>query len=158
MTILKLVWRSRHVDAPRCAHFPTDICSLIQEGVITVEKWEHRGASVHMVHHTLSLGRNKHGHNNSAPFTDSCRFLISSGLKFTALCTILPHSVQSALSLFRDLCVLGSILGAIRDLDKSTERCLTTKSSPDSNPGHTDYQATTEPLSQVGLLIWDPCK
>ena len=28
-------------------------------------------------------------------FTDSCRFLISSGLNFTALCTILPHCVQS---------------------------------------------------------------
>jgi len=27
-------------------------------------------------------------------FTDSCRFLISSALKFTAPCTILPHSVQ----------------------------------------------------------------
>ena len=24
-------------------------------------------------------------------FTDSCRFLISSAFKFTALCTILPH-------------------------------------------------------------------
>ena len=28
-------------------------------------------------------------------FTDSCRFLISSAFKFTALCTILLHCVQS---------------------------------------------------------------
>ena len=28
-------------------------------------------------------------------FTDSCQFLISSDFKFTALCTILPHCVQS---------------------------------------------------------------
>ena len=63
MTILKLVWSSRRVDAPGCAHFPTDICSLIQEGVITVEKC----ASAHRERHTLSLGRNKHGHN-STPF------------------------------------------------------------------------------------------
>ena len=27
--------------------------------------------------------------------TDSCRFLISSAFKLTALCTILPHCVQS---------------------------------------------------------------
>ena len=32
VTILKLVWRSRRADAPRWAHFPTDICSVIQEG------------------------------------------------------------------------------------------------------------------------------
>ena len=32
VTILKLVWCSRRADAPRCAHFPTYICSVIQEG------------------------------------------------------------------------------------------------------------------------------
>ena len=64
MTILKLVWRS---DAPWCAHFPTDICSVIKEGEITVEKCAHQGALAHRERHTLSLGRNKHGHNNSAP-------------------------------------------------------------------------------------------
>ena len=68
VTILKPVWSSQHADAPRCAHFPTDICSVIQEGDITVEKGTHRGASVRQECHTLSLGRNKHGHNNSAPY------------------------------------------------------------------------------------------
>ena len=38
VTILKLVWRSRRADAHWCVHFPTDICSVIQEGEITVEK------------------------------------------------------------------------------------------------------------------------
>ena len=39
MTILKLAWRSQRADASQCAHFPTDICSVIQEGgEITVEK------------------------------------------------------------------------------------------------------------------------
>ena len=46
VTILKLVWRSRHVDEPRSAHFPIDICSVIQEGEITVEMCALRGASV----------------------------------------------------------------------------------------------------------------
>ena len=45
VTILKLVWRSRRADTPQCAHFPTDICSVIQEGEITEEKCAHRGAS-----------------------------------------------------------------------------------------------------------------
>jgi len=67
VTILKLVWSSRGSDAPRCTHFPTDICSVIQEGEITVEKCAHRGASARWECHTLSLGQNKHGHNNSAP-------------------------------------------------------------------------------------------
>ena len=72
VTILKLVWRSQRADPPRCApHFPTDICSVIQEGEIFVEKCVHRGASACQEHHTLSLGRNKHGHNNSALCT--CR-------------------------------------------------------------------------------------
>ena len=48
-------------------HFPTDICSVIREGVITVEKCAHRGPSARQEHDKLSLGRNKHGHNNSAP-------------------------------------------------------------------------------------------
>ena len=67
VTILKLVWRSRLADAPRCAHFPTDICAVIQEGEITVAKCAQRGASAHQEPHTLSHGRNKLGHNNSAP-------------------------------------------------------------------------------------------
>ena len=66
VTILKLVWGSWRADAPRCTHFPSDICSVIQEGEITVEKCTHRGASVRRERHTLSLGQNKHGHNNSA--------------------------------------------------------------------------------------------
>ena len=45
----------------------TDICSVIQEGEITVENCAHRGAAICRERHTLSLGRNKHGHNNSAP-------------------------------------------------------------------------------------------
>jgi len=67
VTILKPVWRSRCADAPRCAHFPSDICSVIQEDEITVEKCAHLGASACRERHTLSLGRNKHGHNYSAP-------------------------------------------------------------------------------------------
>ena len=67
VTILKLVWGSRRADAPRCAHFSTDICSVIQEIEVTVEKCVHRGTSRCKERHTLSLGRNKHGHNNSAP-------------------------------------------------------------------------------------------
>ena len=51
VTILNIVWRSRHADAPRCAHFSSDICCVIQEGVITEEKCAHM----------LSLGQNKHG-------------------------------------------------------------------------------------------------
>jgi len=41
--------------------------SVIQEGEITVEECAHRGPSARRERHTLSLGRNKHGHNNSAP-------------------------------------------------------------------------------------------
>ena len=67
VTILKLGWRSRRANVPRCVHFPTDICSVIQEGEIAVEKCAHRGTLARREHHTLSLGRNKHGHNNSAP-------------------------------------------------------------------------------------------
>ena len=67
MTNLKLAWRSRHADAPRCMHFPTDICYVFQEGEITVEKCAHRGASARQERHMLSLGRNKHVHNYSAP-------------------------------------------------------------------------------------------
>ena len=86
-------------------------------------------------------------------FTDSCRFLISSAFKFTALVPqcgniFLPHWSLGV------LWVPGSILGVIRDLDKSTENCVTAKSNPDSNSGHTDYQATSVPLSQAGLLIF----
>jgi len=44
---------------------------VIQEGKITVKKCVHRGASARQERHTLSLGRNKHGHNNSAPL---CHF------------------------------------------------------------------------------------
>ena len=53
VTILKLVWRSRVADTPRCATFPTDICSVIQEGVLTVEKCAHQGASARRERQTL---------------------------------------------------------------------------------------------------------
>ena len=43
------------------------ICCLIQKGVEWIEKCVHRGASARWERHTLSLGRNKHEHNNSAP-------------------------------------------------------------------------------------------
>ena len=36
VTLLSIVWRSRHADAPRCVQFSIDICCAIQEGVITV--------------------------------------------------------------------------------------------------------------------------
>jgi len=58
VTILNVVWCSQRTDAPWCAHFSTDICCVIQEGVITVEKCAHRGASALREHHTLSLGQN----------------------------------------------------------------------------------------------------
>ena len=67
VTFLNLVWRSRRANAPQCVHFPTDIRSVIQEGEITVEKCTQWGASAPRERHTLSLGQNKHGHNNSAP-------------------------------------------------------------------------------------------
>ncbi len=54
-------------DAPWCAHFSSAICCVNQEGVISLEKCAHRGASARRECHTLSLGWNKHGHNNSAP-------------------------------------------------------------------------------------------
>ena len=44
MTILNFVWRSRRADEPRCAYFSIDICCVIQEGVITVEKF---GSATH---------------------------------------------------------------------------------------------------------------
>ena len=78
VTILRLVLRSQCADLPRCAHFPTDICSVIQEGEITVEKCGHWGASARREFHTLSLGRNKHVHNNSAPSIPLVFFLFSS--------------------------------------------------------------------------------
>ena len=59
---LLMRWRA---EVPQCAHFPTDICSVIQECEImwdTSARWER---------HTLSLERNKHGHNNSALSWDS---------------------------------------------------------------------------------------
>ena len=52
VTILELVWRSRCANPPRCANFSTDICSVIQEGEITVEKCAHRGASAGREHIT----------------------------------------------------------------------------------------------------------
>jgi len=55
VTILKLVWCSRRADEPWCTHFPSDICSVIQEGEITVEKCTHPGASACRERHTLSL-------------------------------------------------------------------------------------------------------
>ena len=69
------VLRSGCADVPRYTHFPTDICSVIQEGEITVEKCAHHGASASRERHTLSLGQNKHGHNNSAP-EESCKILV----------------------------------------------------------------------------------
>ena len=85
-------------------------------------------------------------------FTDSCRFLISSAFKFTALCTILPHFQQSLGALW----VPGLIPGA--DLSETWTTPLKAvygqKANPDSNSGPTDLQATTEPLCHGGLLIW----
>ena len=49
---------------PTClgvAHSPTNICCVIQEGVIIEEKCAHRGALARRERHTLSLGQNKHG-------------------------------------------------------------------------------------------------
>ena len=59
--MLNIVWCSRGTVGPRCAHFSTDICCVIQEGLITVEKCAHRGASARQECHMLSLGQNKHG-------------------------------------------------------------------------------------------------
>ena len=41
-------------------HFSINICCVIREGVITVGKCVHRGASACREHHTLSLVQNKH--------------------------------------------------------------------------------------------------
>ena len=76
VTILKLVQVTilKLVGAPDALtrlgehmHFPTDICSVIQEGEKTVEKCAHRAMSARRQRHMFSLGRNKHGHNDSAP-------------------------------------------------------------------------------------------
>ena len=68
VTILKLVGApDALMRLGEHMHFPTDICSVIQEGEITVGKCAHQGASARQERHTLSLGRNKHGHNDSAP-------------------------------------------------------------------------------------------
>ena len=45
MTILKSVWRSPRAGAPWCAHFPADICSVIEDSVMIVEKCAHRDES-----------------------------------------------------------------------------------------------------------------
>ena len=72
----------------RCAHFPTDICSVIQEGEITVEKCTHQGTSARWERHRLSLGQNKHGHDNSAPILT----LEAVFLKYFP--RIKPHSIK----------------------------------------------------------------
>ena len=48
VTILNIVWSSGHADVPPWAHFSTDNCFVIQEGVITVEKRTPRGTSAHV--------------------------------------------------------------------------------------------------------------
>ena len=60
-TILIIIWGSQCADAPWCSHFSTNICCVIQEGVKSIEKCMHRGASARLERHTLSLGQNKHG-------------------------------------------------------------------------------------------------
>ena len=67
VTILNIVWRSRHADVFQCAHFSTDICSVIQEGVKSIEKCAHRGTSARQERQMLSLGQNKHGQNITTP-------------------------------------------------------------------------------------------
>ena len=41
VTIWNIVWHSGRAHAPRCTHFPTDICCLIQEGVKWIKKSGH---------------------------------------------------------------------------------------------------------------------
>ena len=41
------VWRSRHADAPRCAHFSTVITPSWITEKISIEQCTHQGASVH---------------------------------------------------------------------------------------------------------------
>ena len=46
VTIVNIVWPFRRADAPWNAHFySSDICCVIQEGLLTVENCAHRGAS-----------------------------------------------------------------------------------------------------------------
>jgi len=64
LSLLNIACRSRLADAPQRAPFAIDIWCVIQEGVITVEKSVHRGASARRERHTLSLGQNienRHG-------------------------------------------------------------------------------------------------
>ena len=57
VTNLKLVWRSRHADAPRCTHFPTDICSVIQEGEISATRChlDETSMDITTVHHFATM-------------------------------------------------------------------------------------------------------
>jgi len=60
VTVLTVVWRSRRADAPRCAHFPSDICSVIQEGACDNSRKARASRRVSASGaHALSLGRNK---------------------------------------------------------------------------------------------------
>ena len=52
-TIFNIVWCSRCADAPRCAYFPTDIFSVIQEGVKSKEKCTYQGASARRERQTM---------------------------------------------------------------------------------------------------------
>ena len=56
VTILNIVWCFRRTDAPRCTHFSTDTCWVIQEGVKSIEKCAHWGVSARPERHILSLG------------------------------------------------------------------------------------------------------
>ena len=94
-------------------------------------------------------------------FTDSCQFLISSAFKFTALCTILLEWTLEGgggWTLKPLMYSVGDVPGSIPGADLSETWTTPLKavygqnSNPDLNSGQTDYQATTEALSQAFLF------
>jgi len=72
-------------------------------------------------------------------FTDSFRFLISSAFKFTALCTILPHCVQS----YQTGALKGGGVWALKPLMYSVGDV------PGSIPGADLSETWTTPLKAV---------
>ena len=90
--------------------------------------------------------------------TDSCRFLISFG--FQVYCT--PFSYHTCAIIFSYCSAQRSWNSVGPGFEPECwqwKRSNRKSQHPDSNQGHTDLKATTEPLSQAGLLIlnWTEC-
>jgi len=65
------MWRSRHANAPQCAHFSTVISPSWITEQISVGKCAHRTKQASK----LSLGQNKHGQNITTPLYPALQIL-----------------------------------------------------------------------------------